>query len=146
LQRAAAHRGGAAVATPCRGPIGHAGGTQAWRDLAEENGFLLIVPNGTNARIGDPRGNDQNWNDCRSAARVGETKADDVGFIIALVEWAQREMRIDPLRVYATGASNGGGMSYRLAIERPDRFAAVAVFIMCPVETMISMIVGSVNG
>jgi polyhydroxybutyrate depolymerase len=108
----------------------NAGGTQAWRDLADANHFLLIVPNGTNARTGDPRGDYQNWNDCRSNAGAGATKADDVGFITALVDWAQEQVGIDPARVYVTGASNGGGMSYRLAIERPDRFAAVAVFIM----------------
>ena len=32
---------------------------------------------------------------------------------------------MDPRRVYAAGMSNGAMMSYRLACERADRFAAI---------------------
>lgn len=44
----------------------NAGGTNEWPDLAEEEKFLLIVPNGINVETGSPDGNDENWNDCRS--------------------------------------------------------------------------------
>ncbi|MGE5235150.1 MAG: alpha/beta hydrolase family esterase [Acidobacteriota bacterium] len=107
-----------------------AGGTQTWQELADEERFLLIVPNGTNAGTGDARGDDQNWNDCRAEPGGRDSRADDVGFSTALIDWADREIGIDRGRVYATGASNGGGMTYRLAIAAPERFAAVAVFIM----------------
>ncbi|WP_232287494.1 alpha/beta hydrolase family esterase [Anaeromyxobacter dehalogenans] len=33
--------------------------------------------------------------------------------------------RLDRARVYASGISNGGGMAYRLACERPDLIAAI---------------------
>jgi polyhydroxybutyrate depolymerase len=108
----------------------NAGGSQTWQEVADEERFLLVAPNGTNARTADARGDDQNWNDCRSGLAEHGAGADDVGFITALIDWADRAVGIDRSRVYVTGASNGGGMSYRLAIERPDRFAAVAVFIM----------------
>ena len=36
---------------------------------------------------------------------------------------------VDTARIYATGISDGGQMSYRLATERPDRFAAVAILV-----------------
>ncbi len=106
----------------------NAGGSRAWRALADEASFLVIAPTGVNERSGDAFGDDQNWHDCRD--EIGGRGADDVGFITALIDWADDAVGIDRSRVYATGASNGGGMCYRLAIERPDRFAAFAVFIM----------------
>jgi polyhydroxybutyrate depolymerase len=100
-----------------------------WPEIADEEGILLIVPNGINADTGDPAGDDQNWNDCRGDAVVAETGADDVSYISALIDWAAESFPIDPARVYSTGASNGGMMSYRLAFELGDRIAAIAAYI-----------------
>jgi polyhydroxybutyrate depolymerase len=108
-----------------------AGGTQAWPPLAESEKFLLLVPNGVNAETGDTQGNRQNWNDCRPSVTGNRTNtgADDVGFMRQLIAWAASQHSIDPNRVYATGASNGGLMSYRLGIELSNQIAAVAAFI-----------------
>lgn len=105
-----------------------AGGTRAWPDLADREGFLLVVPNGTNAETGDTRGDKQNWNDLRPADER-QSDADDVRFIRQLLDHAASLHRTDPRRVYVTGASNGGMMTYRLLIEAPERFAAGASFI-----------------
>ncbi|MEO7995227.1 MAG: polyhydroxybutyrate depolymerase, partial [bacterium] len=43
-----------------------------------------------------------------------------------------QDYAVDPLRIYATGMSNGGGMSYRLACEASDLFAAVAPISAAP--------------
>jgi polyhydroxybutyrate depolymerase len=51
---------------------------------------------------------------------------DDVGFVRALVDQAVRRWGADPDRVYATGASAGAAMSYRLAAALPGVFAAIA--------------------
>lgn len=109
----------------------NAGGTNEWPILAEEERFLLIVPNGINVETGSPEGDNQNWNDCRTAASspVSQSGADDVGFITELTYWAESRFGVDASRLYATGSSNGGQMAYRLAIERPDRFVAIAAFI-----------------
>ena len=105
-------------------------GTHAeWPEIADEEGLLLIVPNGVNAETGDTAGDDQNWNDCRADAPAVETGADDVGLISALIDWAAGSFEVDLQRVYATGSSNGGLMSYRLAFELGDRIAAIAPFI-----------------
>lgn len=45
---------------------------------------------------------------------------------VAVVDDLIANHRIDAKRVYATGHSNGGMMSYRLACERPDRIAVTA--------------------
>ncbi len=103
------------------------GATLGWPALARRENVLLIVPNATNAETGDPNSDDQTWNDLRQNV-VRETKADDVGFISALVDWAHRTYRTDRSRTYVTGASNGGMMTFRLLMEVPHKFAAGAAF------------------
>lgn len=105
-------------------------GTHAeWPIIADEEGLMLIVPNGINRDTGDPDGEDQAWNDCRSDVKIADTSADDVGFMGALLDWADAHYDVDLTRVYSTGSSNGGMMSYRLAFELDDRIAAIAAFI-----------------
>jgi len=123
-----------------------AGGTQEWRQIAEEAGPLLLVPNGTNLDTGAPSGDRQGWNDCRPEERA-RPEADDVGVIAALLDWtahrfAGTQITLDPERILATGSSNGGLMTYRLATELPGRVAAAAAFIAnrpepseCPAAT-----------
>ncbi|MPZ27142.1 MAG: hypothetical protein GEV12_12215 [Micromonosporaceae bacterium] len=50
----------------------------------------------------------------------------DVDFLRALVAHLVVEWRVAPGQVYATGHSNGAAMTYRLAAEAADVFAAVA--------------------
>jgi polyhydroxybutyrate depolymerase len=78
---------------------------------ADRERFLVAYPDGI----------DGGWN-----AIVCCSADDDVGFIRALVEHLQRRWHADPDRVYATGASNGAAMSYRLAAALPGVFAAIA--------------------
>lgn len=107
-----------------------AGGPAAWLDVARDTGFLLAVPNGTNPKTGDTRGDNQFWNDPRPATdEAPSSRADDIAFIDALVERLLARYPVDPARVYVTGASNGGMMTYTLLMERPRRFAAGAAFI-----------------
>jgi polyhydroxybutyrate depolymerase len=106
-----------------------AGGTAEWIRLAETEGFLLLVPNGVNARTGDTFGNDQNWNDFRPDSASGQSDADDTHFLLTLIEEISALHGVDQDRIYVTGASNGGLMTYRLLIDLPEQFAAGAAFI-----------------
>jgi polyhydroxybutyrate depolymerase len=106
-----------------------AGGTRAWKQIADRDGVLLIVPNGVNPQTGDTRGDNQNWNDLRADKFQKESQADDVTFIVRLLDELQKTDHFESRRVYVTGASNGGMMAYRLLIEVPERFAAAATFI-----------------
>ena len=110
-----------------------AAGTQEWQQIADEEGALLLVPNGTNLDTGSPSGDRQSWNDCRPEERA-RPEADDVGFIASLIDWASdrfadTQITLDTGKTLVTGSSNGGMMTYRLATERPGRFAAAAAFI-----------------
>lgn len=103
----------------------------AWLAVADREGLLVIAPDGS-------KGSDdkQGWNDCRADAPTNP-KTDDVAFIAALIDEAVAHHNADPSRVYLSGASNGGGMVYRAAIELGPRLAAVAVSSMLmPTKTL----------
>lgn len=100
-----------------------------WFRIAEEEGVVLVVPNGVNPKTGDTYGDDQVWNDLRPDQAEGQSQVDDVGFLLNLLDQLGTELSIDPDRIYVTGASNGGMMTYRLLIEKPERFAAGAAYI-----------------
>jgi poly(3-hydroxybutyrate) depolymerase len=53
--------------------------------------------------------------------------SDDVGFLKALTAHLVDTWRADPDRVYLTGISNGGDMSFRAAVEAEGMFAAIGV-------------------
>ena len=100
--------------------------TNVWQGLADLEKFLLLYPDGMA----------NGWRDCRSDASL-RTSADDVGFIDALITRVAGERAIDLSRVYVTGASNGGMMSYRIAQELATRIAGVgAVIANLPVDPM----------
>jgi polyhydroxybutyrate depolymerase len=86
--------------------------------LAERDGALVVYPNGVEER----------WNDGRDIDtwRAHRDDIDDVGFISALIDHLAGKYSLDLSRVYATGISNGGMMSFRLACELSDRIAAIA--------------------
>ncbi|MFV1949802.1 MAG: PHB depolymerase family esterase, partial [Anaerolineales bacterium] len=107
----------------------YAGETQRWFSLAEDESFILLVPNGVNAETGDTYGDDQNWNDLRPDNAADQTRVDDAGFLKTLVDRVSEAYKVDPDRVFVSGASNGGMMTYRLLIEIPERFSAGAAFI-----------------
>ena len=51
---------------------------------------------------------------------------DDVDFINTIIDWVSGEYNIDQERIYSTGMSNGGFMSYHLACNLSSRIAAIA--------------------
>lgn len=107
-----------------------------WAELGEKEGFISIFPNGTpknEKRRESFLGNPQTWNSGgKQSLSAGELSAtakdiDDVGFLGELIERVQREIRIDPKRIYVAGHSNGAGMAYRFGFERSDLVTAVGV-------------------
>lgn len=86
-------------------------------------GFIVVFPSGFSKL---PGGKFATWNAGNCCGDARDREIDDVGFARALVKRLQATHKIDPKRVYATGMSNGGMMSHRLACEAADIFAAVA--------------------
>lgn len=79
--------------------------------LSDSAGFIVVYPDGVNGL----------WD-----IGIFPLPTNDVGFLSALIDTIAARHSIDPTRVYSTGFSMGGFMSYRLACEVSDRFAAIA--------------------
>jgi polyhydroxybutyrate depolymerase len=97
--------------------------TTNFNKLAQKQGFIIAYPAGI----------DRNWNDGRDSKTL--QNQDDVAFIRAMIDDIQKTRQIDATRIYATGISNGGFMTQRLACELGDRisaFAAVASTMASP--------------
>ena len=79
---------------------------------SDANDFIVCYPNGI----------DNSWN----VGLPGGSSADDVGFLLDLVDSLSVDYNINYDRLYSCGMSNGGFMSYKLACEEGDKFAAIA--------------------
>lgn len=90
---------------------------------SEKRGFVVVFPNGYSKFRS---GIFATWNagDCCGNAR--DQNIDDVSFFRAMVANITGQMNIDRDKIYATGMSNGGMMSERLACEMADVFKAIA--------------------
>lgn len=91
-----------------------------FNSFGDLNSFIIVYPEGLEATVPEINYTGQHWNS------YFETGVDDVGFIDLLIDVMWNNYRIDIARVYATGMSNGGFMSYTLACELSDRIAAIA--------------------
>ncbi len=90
---------------------------------ADAEGFIVVYPDGLKYPWNES--NPQAWN----AGGIYEQwtgGTDDVGFIKELIEKIRKYYPIDANRIFATGHSNGAFMTYRLAYELSDIFAAIA--------------------
>jgi polyhydroxybutyrate depolymerase len=87
--------------------------------LAESRGFFVCYPNGTVDASGV-----RFWNGPDFLSFSGDV--DDSGYLRGVIEEIQRRFAVDPKRIYVTGASSGGAMSHRLALEQADLIAGMA--------------------
>ncbi|MBM4161555.1 MAG: hypothetical protein FJ217_10705 [Ignavibacteria bacterium] len=109
-----------------------------WREKAEQEGFIAIAPDGLPARpTGRPSFllNPRLWNTGQLREGSPRTKVDDIQFFKDLLNHVRQRVKLDAHRIYVTGHSNGAGMTFRLAHEMAERFAAIApVASLCWIE------------
>lgn len=94
----------------------------AWDEIAAREGLIVVYPQG----VGNA------WNDGRppDGRRFSPSnRADDVSFIRRIVGELNTQGKVDRRRVFVTGLSNGGHMTYRLACEASDLFTGAAAII-----------------
>ena len=86
--------------------------------LSDTENFIVCYPDGV--------GN--SWNDGRGVEQVTShaENVNDVGYFNFLIDELSAQYRINPKMIYATGISNGGFMSNRLACDLSEKIAAVA--------------------
>jgi len=85
-----------------------------FRPISDTANFIIIHPQGLLDNNGDTH-----WN-------YGQGAVDDIGFISNLYEKLILDYNIDIKKVYSAGMSNGGAMSYYLACDMSNNFAAIA--------------------
>ena len=86
-----------------------------FRPIADTADFIIVHPQGTIDANGATHFN-VGW---------GGSNIDDVDFTSALIDSLLLEYVIDEERIYSTGMSNGGFMSFLLACELSSRIAAI---------------------
>lgn len=92
-----------------------ADGTQFYL-VAEKHNFIVVFPQGIKKL----------WYNIVPVEFANDKSIDDMAFVRAMLKQIQSEYSIDPKRIYATGVSLGGILSYKLACQMSDTFAAVA--------------------
>jgi polyhydroxybutyrate depolymerase len=101
----------------------HGGGGQGkgmlklsgFNEISDKNNFVVVYPDGIKKQ----------WNDGRDDFHLNRD-INDVKFISCLIDSLIVFYNIDSNRIYVTGISNGGIMSFRLACELSDKIAAFA--------------------
>lgn len=89
--------------------------------LADANKFIAVYPDGTANAKGT-----RTWNAGACCGQSSVNNIDDVGYIKQLVASLETTYHVNTKKVFATGMSNGGMLTNRLACEASDIFVAVA--------------------
>lgn len=102
-----------------------------WSEVADRHEFMIIMPTASEPNevrsISDIRTNNifrPMWN----TGNPQPERPEDMRFLDFLYQWVTQHYPVDQNRIYATGQSSGGMMSWACAAYRPDYFAAVAPF------------------
>ena len=88
--------------------------------VARKNDFMVVYPEGT--EFGNNR---HAWNTGFLLRRQVQN-SNDVAYLDTLIDKLIADHGADPSRVYITGGSNGGMMTFVYAVARTDRLAAAA--------------------
>lgn len=91
---------------------------------ADQRGFYVAHPDACDLSDGLRGGH---WNDGRGTEMT--SGVDDVKFLLEMIAEIGRRVPLDERRLYVTGASNGGMMTYRLGCETEGVFAGIAPVI-----------------
>lgn len=118
---------GHAIRTTC--PDGEIDNPLCLHNMARDRGYAVVAPNGTSSRLIKRirtwnAGGGENGYRCASG-RACKDGVDDIAYFNALLDDVSLLVNYDSNRVYATGLSNGGAMSHRLACELSQRITAI---------------------
>jgi polyhydroxybutyrate depolymerase len=86
---------------------------------AERDKAIVVYPDATS----------KHWNDRLGGSYPLTDSIDDVGYLSALIDLFILDFKANAKRVYFSGSSNGGMMTYRLSCDIPDKIRAIAPFI-----------------
>lgn len=93
-----------------------------YEQISEENKFIVIYPQGYKLESLLVNSS-SHWN---VGAWTIASQIDDVGFIDTIIDLVVNKEQVDETRIYSSGMSNGGFMSYHLACNLSRKIAAIA--------------------
>ena len=93
-------------------------------DIADENGIVLVYPQGAPLDGGPSHWNAAPFN-TPNQTFINKSNVNDLQFFLRLLDVINQNNIIDLNRVYAIGYSNGGMFSHFLACNTEDVFAAI---------------------
>ena len=97
--------------------------------LSEKEGFVVAAPDGLPALPRLPasfRMNPRLWNSGQLNPNMPRAKVNDMSFVKALVDDIAHRTSVDKSRIYATGHSNGAGMTLMVGAELSTLFTGIA--------------------
>ncbi len=107
--------------------------------VADTGHFLVAYPQGTlmlsTVPTVPPQGLGFNISGPDDTTFFSPGNVDDVDFISSMMDQIESEYEVDKQRIFSTGFSNGGAMSFVLACELGDRIAAIAPVAAPPAES-----------
>ena len=103
--------------------------------LADRDGFVVVYGNGLpNPPSPREHASVPGGGFLRGCLAPHAGEGVDVAYVRQIVDRLTAELPLDRARIYATGMSAGGGMSFELALEAPDLVAAVAPAVPLPFQ------------
>lgn len=93
-----------------------------WEEKAEKEGFIAVFINGASKW---PSGKFATWNAGNCCAYSRDNNINDVGVVKATISALESKYNINKQKIFATGFSNGGMFSYRLACDMTSTFRAI---------------------
>lgn len=91
---------------------------------ANAENYIAVYPDGVKKEAG--RLKIRTWNAGACCDYAMHTNVNDVKFINTLIDELSARFQVNRKRVYIAGMSNGAMMAYRLAVELPQKIAAIA--------------------
>ena len=86
--------------------------------IADENNLIVVYPQGASTASLSAHWNVGGW--------TSKSPIKDLDFFNTLINLIKLKIQIDETRIYSSGMSNGGYMSYHLACNLSEKFAAIA--------------------
>lgn len=87
---------------------------KSWKSAADKLGMLVLCPSATGANLG--------------YTFTPEERAETM----AALRWARRKFNVDENKIFLSGISRGGHLTWDVSVRHPDRFAALAPMIGGP--------------
>jgi polyhydroxybutyrate depolymerase len=106
-------------------PLGGTGssqeGSSGWKAKCDSVGCIAVWPDSSKSKASD-----NSWNAGYCCTNAEKNQVNDVQFARDIIKYLEANTCVDSKKIYASGGSNGGGMTYRMACEAADVIAAAA--------------------